>query len=76
MRLDMRVAHPVVLRKDVRRKSEQQSCRRTVQARVVLRSRIVLLADDGLQNKQIGCSAISRRTGVDDLWLVMKSSSN
>jgi len=36
-----------------RRKLEQQSRGRTVQARVVLRSRIVLLAADGLQNKQI-----------------------
>jgi DNA-binding NarL/FixJ family response regulator len=54
--LDMRVAHPVVLREDVRRKLEQQSRRRTVQARVVLRSRIVLLAADGLQNKQIAAT--------------------
>ena len=49
----MRVAQPIFLSEDVRRKLEQQSRGRTVQARVVLRSRIVLLAADGLQNKQI-----------------------
>ena len=49
----MRVAQPVVVSEEVRRKLEQQSRGRSTQARVVLRSRIVLLAADGLQNKQI-----------------------
>jgi transposase len=49
----MRVAQPIVLSEDVRRKLEQQSRGRSTQARVVLRSRIVLLAAEGLQNKQI-----------------------
>ena len=49
----MRVARPIVLKEDVRRKLERQSRGRSTAARVVLRSRIVLLASDGLQNKQI-----------------------
>jgi len=49
----MRVAQPIVLSEDVRRKLEQQSRGRSTPARVVLRSRIVLLAAEGLQNKQI-----------------------
>ncbi len=49
----MRVAPPIVLSEDVRRKLEQQSRGRSTPARVVLRSRIVLLAAEGLQNKQI-----------------------
>src|SRR5450432_1353337 len=49
----MRIARPIVLKEDVRRKLEQQSRGRSTAARVVMRSRIVLLASDGLQNKQI-----------------------
>ena len=49
----MRVAPPVVLSEEVRRRLEQQSRGRCTQARVVLRSRIVLLAAEGMQNKQI-----------------------
>ena len=49
----MRVAEPIVLSEEVRRKLERQSRGRSTQARVVLRSRIVLLASEGLQNKQI-----------------------
>jgi len=49
----VRVACPIVLKEDVRRKLEQQSRGRSTAARVVMRSRIVLLASDGLQNKQI-----------------------
>jgi transposase len=52
----MRVAQPIVLEADVRRKLEQQSRGRSTAARVVLRSRIVLLAADGLQNKQIAAT--------------------
>jgi transposase len=49
----MRVAPPVVLSEAVRRKLEQQARGRSTQARVVLRSRIVLLAAEGFENKQI-----------------------
>jgi transposase len=49
----MRVAQPVILSEEVRRKLEQQSRGRSTQSRVVLRSRIVLLAAEGMQNKQI-----------------------
>ena len=52
----MRVARPIVLSEIVRRKLEQQSRGRSTQARVVLRSRIVLLAAEGLQNKQIAAT--------------------
>jgi transposase len=52
----MRVAQPIVLTSDVRRKLEQQSRGRSTAARVVLRSRIVLLAADGLLNKQIAAT--------------------
>lgn len=40
----MRVADPIVLEEDVRRKLEQQARGRSTAARVVIRSRIVLLA--------------------------------
>jgi transposase len=49
----MPVAHPIVLKEDVRRKLEQQARGCSTAARVVMRSRIVVLASDGLQNKQI-----------------------
>jgi len=49
----MRVAQPIVLEADVRRKLERQARGRSTAARVVVRSRIVLLAANGLQNKQI-----------------------
>jgi transposase len=52
----MRVAQAIVLEADLRRKLEQQSRGRSTAARVVLRSRIVLLAADGLQNKQIAAT--------------------
>lgn len=52
----MRVARPIVLKEDVRRKVEQLGRGRSIAARVVVRSRIVLLAADGLQNKQIASS--------------------
>jgi transposase len=54
--LEMRVAQPIVLEESVRRKLEHQSRGRSTAARVVVRSRIVLLAADGLQNKQIAAS--------------------
>jgi transposase len=49
----MRVAQPIVVSEHARRKLEQQARGRSTAARVVLRSRIVLLASDGLRNKQI-----------------------
>jgi transposase len=49
----MRVARPVVVSEETRRKLEQQARGRSTAARVVLRSRIILLASEGLQNKQI-----------------------
>jgi hypothetical protein len=49
----MRIAQPVELNTEDRRKLEQQSRGRSIAARVVLRSRIILLAAAGLQNKQI-----------------------
>src|SRR5271170_7704465 len=52
----MRVARPIVLKEEVRRKLEQLARGRSIAARVVVRSRIVLLAADGLQNKQIAAS--------------------
>ena len=53
----MRVAEPIVLSEEVRRKLERQSRGRSTQVRVVQRSRIVLLASEGLQNKQIAMAA-------------------
>jgi transposase len=49
----MRVAQPIVLNIETRRKLEQQARGRFTAARVVMRSRIVLLASEGMQNKQI-----------------------
>jgi transposase len=52
----MRLTQPIVLEVDIRRKLEQQARGRSTAARVVLRSRIVLLAADGFQNKQIAAT--------------------
>ena len=49
----MRVAQPIVLQEEIRRKLEHLVRGRSTAARAVMRSRIVLLAADGLQNKQI-----------------------
>ena len=49
----MRVAQPIVLSQETRRKQERQARGRSTAARVVVRSRIVLLASEGLRNKQI-----------------------
>ena len=48
----MRVAEPIHLKEDVRRKLEQQARGRSTAARVVARSRIVLLAADGLRTSR------------------------
>ena len=49
----MRVAQSIELNTEDRRKLERQSRGRSLAVRVVLRSRIILLAAAGLQNKQI-----------------------
>ena len=49
----MRVARPVVLDEDARLDRERNARGRSVAARVVMRSRIVLLAAKGLQNLEI-----------------------
>jgi hypothetical protein len=63
----MRVAPPVVLSEAVRRKLKQQSRGRSTQARVVLRSRIVLLAAEGFENKQIS-AALKVAPRMAALW--------
>jgi transposase len=63
----MRVAQPIVLSEEVRRKLERQSRGRATQARVVLRSRIVLLAAEGVQNKQIA-AALNIAPRMAALW--------
>ena len=63
----MRVAEPIVVSEEVRRKLEHQSRGRSTQARVVLRSRIVLLAAEGLQNKQIA-AALNVAPRMAALW--------
>ena len=63
----MRVALPIVLSEEVRRKLKQQSRGRSAQARVVLRSRIVLLAGEGFKNKQIA-TALKVAPRMAALW--------
>jgi transposase len=63
----MRVAEPIVLEADARHVLARHARGRSTPARVVLRSRIVLLAADGLQNKQIAAEMkIAPRTVA--LW--------
>jgi len=49
----MRVAPAVVLDPTTRTELERLSRKRSLAARAVVRSRIILLAADGLQNQQI-----------------------
>lgn len=49
----MRVADPLVLDETTRKELQRQARRRSVPVRVALRSRIILLAAEGLQNVQI-----------------------
>ena len=49
----MRVAKPIIIDESSRKQLQRQARGRSVAARVVLRSRIVLLAADGYQNQQI-----------------------
>ncbi len=46
----MRVAQPMVLQEELRRKLEQQAGGGLIPARAARRSRIILPAADGLQN--------------------------
>ncbi len=48
----MRVAQPIVLAETTRNALQRLARRRSVPVRVALRSRIVLLAAEGLQNLQ------------------------
>jgi len=50
----MRVARPIVLDETTRKELQRQARGRSVSVRIALRSRIVLLAAEGLQNLQIG----------------------
>ena len=49
----MRVARPIVVNDETRRKLEQHARGHSTPARAVMRSRIILLAADGMLNKQI-----------------------
>ncbi len=63
----MRVAEPIVLEEGIRRSLERQARGRSTAARVVMRSRIVLWAADGLQNNRIAAQmGIAPRTVA--LW--------
>jgi len=63
----MRVAEPIVLEEGIRRTLERQARGRSTAARVVMRSRIVLWAADGLQNNRIAAQmGIAPRTVA--LW--------
>jgi transposase len=63
----MRVADPIVLEEEIRRNLERQARGRSTAARVVMRSRIVLSAADGIQNNQIAARmGIAPRTVA--LW--------
>ena len=61
----MRVAEPIVLEGEIRRSLERQARGRSTAARVVMRSRIVLSAADGLQSNEIAAQMGSRHV----LWL-------
>ena len=59
----MRVAEPIVLKEETRRSLERHARGRSTPARVVMRSRIVLSAAEGLQNDQIAAQmGIAPRT--------------
>ncbi len=63
----MRIAPPIVLDEATRRELERLSRKRSMAARVVLRSRIVLLAVEGNQNKQIA-EQLGISTRMAALW--------
>ncbi len=63
----MRVSVPVVLQSDERGQLKRWSHGRSTPQRLVLRSRVVLLAADGLQNKQIA-HRLEIRPETASLW--------
>ena len=63
----MRVAQSIEIDETVRTKLERQTRGRSVPVRVAVRSRIVLLAADGLQNKQIA-QQLHVSTRMAALW--------
>ena len=63
----MRIAPPIVIDVATRRELERLSRKRSMAARVVLRSRIVLLAGVGMQNKQIA-KQLGVSTRMAALW--------
>ena len=63
----MRVARPIVLNPESRRQLERHARGRSVPVRVAVRSRIVLLAAEGKQNKQIG-EELKISTRMTALW--------
>ena len=62
-----RVAQPIVLGETARKELQRQARRRSVPVRVALRSRIILLAADGLQNLQIA-SELNISVRMAALW--------
>ena len=63
----MRIAPPISINESTRKELERLSRKRSMAARVVLRSRIVLLAVDGMQNKQIA-EELGVSTRMAGLW--------
>ena len=63
----MRVAQAITLDQQNRLQLERQTRGRSIPVRVALRSRIVLLAADGLQNKQIAMQ-LKLSTSMAGLW--------
>ena len=63
----MRIAPPIVIDETTRKELERLSRKRSMASRVVLRSRIVLLAVDGMQNKQIA-ERLGVSTRMAALW--------
>jgi transposase len=63
----MRIAPPIVIDETTRKELERLSRKRSMASRVVLRSRIVLLAVEGMQNKQIA-ERLGVSTRMAALW--------